>query len=136
MPQTALRAPRTDVHQHLWPEQLVAALTWRREPPLIRRSGGGWRLRLRGEPEHPFQAAEHDAEARARRLAGDGVERALLAISSPLGIESLPRDEAEPLLQAHNAGLLALGPRFGVWAAVSLRPPDPADVDRELDAGA
>ena len=30
---------RTDVHQHLWSERLVAALTWRRQPPLIRRSG-------------------------------------------------------------------------------------------------
>ncbi|MEA2194670.1 MAG: 6-methylsalicylate decarboxylase, partial [Solirubrobacteraceae bacterium] len=131
--------PRTDVHQHLWTEQLVAALSWRREPPFIRRSGDGrtgWILRLRDEPPFAFDPADHDPATRARQLAGDGVQRALLAISGPLGIEALPRDEAAPLLHAHNAGLLALGAPFGVWGAVSLRPPDPADADRLLDAGA
>jgi len=127
---------RTDIHQHLWPEQLIAALTWRREPPLLRRAGRGWILRLRDEPEYRFDPADHDPEARAGLLARDGLQRALLAISSPLGIEALPRDEAEPLLEAHNAGLLGLDGPFGVWGAVSLRPPEPADVDALLDAGA
>ncbi|MDP1847137.1 MAG: amidohydrolase family protein [Solirubrobacteraceae bacterium] len=132
-----VRAPqRTDIHQHLWPEALVSALTWRREPPFIRRSGSQWVLRLHDEPAHRFDPADHDPVVRAQQLTADGVQRALLAISSPLGIESLPRDEAEPLLEAHNAGLLALGEPFAVWGAVSLRPPDPADVDRLLDAGA
>jgi hypothetical protein len=126
---------RTDVHQHLWPEALVSALTWRREPPLLRRSGSGWVLCLRDEPDHPFDPNDHDPEARARLLERDGVERALLAISSPLGIEGLVRSDSAPLLDAHN-GLLALGAPFGVWGAVSLRPPDPADVDALLDAGA
>jgi hypothetical protein len=136
MPHHTPAAPRTDVHQHLWPEALVTALTWRREPPFIRRSANEWLLRLPDEPTHRFDPAAHDPALRAQQLAGDGVQRALLAISSPLGIECLPRDEAEPLLEAHNAGLLALGPPFGVWGAVSLRPPDPGDVDRLLDAGA
>ncbi|HEX4363368.1 MAG TPA: amidohydrolase family protein [Solirubrobacteraceae bacterium] len=127
---------RTDVHQHLWPEALITALTWRREPPLVRRSGDAWVLRLRGEPEYRFALADHDPVARVASLAGDGVQRALVAISSPLGIEGLPRDEAEPLLEAQNAGVLALGEPFGLWGAVSLRPPDPADVDALLDAGA
>jgi len=136
MPHYAAAPPRTDVHQHLWPESLVAALTWRREPPFIRRSGREWVLRLPGEPAHRFDPAEHDPVARAQQLTADGVQRALLAISSPLGIESLPRDEAEPLVEAHNTGLLALGEPFAVWGALALRPPDPADVDRLLDAGA
>ncbi len=59
-----------------------------------------------------------------------------MAISSPLGIEGLARDEAEPLLRAHNDGLLELGGPFGVWGAVALRPPRAADVDALLDAGA
>jgi hypothetical protein len=126
----------TDIHQHLWPEPLVAALTRRREPPLLRRSRRGWILRLRDEPEHRFDPADHDPDARAGLLARDGMTRALLAISSPLGIEALPCDEAEPLLAAHNAGLLALGAPFGVWGAVTLCPPEPRDVDALLDAGA
>jgi hypothetical protein len=127
---------RTDIHQHIWPEALVAALTWRREAPLIRRDGRGWVLRLRDEPEYAFDPADHDPDARRALLASDGVQRALVAISSPLGIECLPRAQAEPLLDAHNRGLLELGAPFGVWGAVSLRPPDPDKVDALLDAGA
>lgn len=127
--------PHTDVHQHLWPDGFVSALTWRREPPLLRRSGTGWILRLRDEPEYAFNPADHDLDARAGLLERDRVGRALVAISSPLGVEGLPRAEAEPLLEAHN-GLLELGGPFGVWGAVSLRPPDPADVDVLFDGGA
>jgi hypothetical protein len=128
--------PRTDVHQHLWSERLIAELTWRREPPLIRRDGRGWVLRLRDEPEYAFDAGDHDPVARQTMLAGADIDRALLCISSPLGIEALDRREAEPLLDAHNASGLELGGAFGVWGAVSLRPPDPSDVDALLDAGA
>jgi hypothetical protein len=127
---------RTDVHQHLWSEALVVALTWRREPPLIRRSGRGWMLRLRDEPECRFDPAEHDPAARRALLARDGIERALVCISGPLGIEALDRAEAAPLLDAHNATIRELGGGFGLWGAVSLRPPDPTDVDALLDAGA
>ncbi|MDT7683398.1 MAG: hypothetical protein QOG57_3708 [Pseudonocardiales bacterium] len=35
-----------DVHQHLWPSQLVAALRARCEPPRL----AGWTLHLAGEP--------------------------------------------------------------------------------------
>jgi len=137
MPQpTPLTTPGTDVHQHLWPAPLVDALSRRRQPPLLRRCGRHWILRLRNEPDCRFDPSEHDPAARARQLRRDGLGQAVLAISSPLGIEALPRDEAAPLLEAHNAGLLALGPPFGVWGAVSLLPPDPADADRLLDAGA
>jgi hypothetical protein len=128
--------PRVDVHQHLWPEGFVAALTWRREPPLLRRCGREWVLRLRDEPESAFHDREHDPDARRDLLQRDGVDRSLLAISSPLGIEALPRHEAGPLLEAHNSGLLELGRPFGVWGAVSLRPPLAGDVDALLDAGA
>jgi hypothetical protein len=126
----------TDVHQHLWSESLVAALTWRREPPLIRRSGRAWVLRLRDEPEFRFEAAEHDPQARRSLLRQDGLERALLCISGPLGIEALDRAQGQPLLDAHNATARELGGGFGLWGAVSLRPPAPADVDALLDAGA
>jgi hypothetical protein len=127
---------RTDVHQHLWSDRLVAALASRREPPLIRRSGRGWVLRLRDEPEFGFEPADHDPPARRALLGRDGIERALLCLSAPLGIEALDRREAEPLLAAHNATARELGSGFGVWGAVSLRPPEPDDVDALLDGGA
>lgn len=126
----------TDIHQHLWPEAFIAALTWRRTPPLIRRSDSGWVLRLSDEPEYEFDPRDHDPDARRALLARDGIDRALICLSSPLGIEVLPREEADPLLAAYNAGVLELGAPFGAWGALALRPPDPADVDALLDAGA
>ena len=127
---------RMDVHQHLWPESLIDALARRSAPPLLRRDDRGWTLNLRDEPDCAFDPTHHDPLRRAQLLEADGMQRALLAISSPLGIEGLPRSEAQPLLAAHNDGLLELGDPFGVWGAVSLRPPDAADVDALLDAGA
>jgi hypothetical protein len=127
---------RTDVHQHLWSDAFVAALTWRREPPLIRRSDRGWVLRLHAEPEFQFDPAAHEPAARRALLRRDGIERALLCISGPLGVEALDRTAAQPLLDAHNATARELGRGFGGWGAVSLQPPAPDDVDALLDAGA
>src|SRR3954469_8527922 len=85
--------PRVDVHQHLWPEPFVAALARRTGAPALRRSGGERLLRLAGEPEAPLDLAPQDPAARIETLRADGVDRALLCLSSPLGIETLPRAE-------------------------------------------
>ena len=53
----------------------------------------------------------------------DGLDGALIALSSPLGIESLPAGEAEPLLEAYHEGVQALGAPFGWWGAVALDRP-------------
>jgi predicted TIM-barrel fold metal-dependent hydrolase len=73
---------------------------------------------------------------RRSELAAAGIERALIAPSLPLGIESLPFDEAAPLIDAHQEGVLSLGEPFGVWGTVSLRSFDAAHVDGVLDRGA
>ncbi len=57
------------------------------------------------------------------------------ALSSPIGIERLCREQAEPLLEAYHEGALALDTPFAVWGAIALDRPDPADVDRALDRG-
>ncbi len=64
-----------------------------------------------------------------------GIHRAALALSSPLGIEGLPRDEAEPLLDVWHDAVLDLGPPFAVWGAVALDGAGAADVDALLDRG-
>jgi 6-methylsalicylate decarboxylase len=128
--------PRIDVHQHLWPEPFVAALASRTEPPALGRAGREWRLRLAGEPEAPLDLAPQDPATRLAALQADGVDRALVCLSSPLGIETLPRAQAEPLLAAWHDGVLALGDPFGVWGAVALREPRAGDVDAILDRGA
>ena len=95
----------------------------------------GWVLRLRGEPEAPVDLADHDPERRAALVGADGLERALVAPSVPLGIEALPPGEAEPLLEAYHDGVAALPAAFGAWAAVGLAEPDPAALARLLDRG-
>jgi predicted TIM-barrel fold metal-dependent hydrolase len=125
----------TDIHQHLWPERLLGALAERSRPPLIRRSGAEWVLRIDGEPEHRFELADHDPGLRAEALDRSGLERAVISLSGPLGIEGLPAGEAAPLLEAFHAGVLELGPRFGAWGSLALRSPDPRAVDVLLDRG-
>jgi hypothetical protein len=111
-------AGRVDVHQHLWPPALVDALRSRRTPPLLR----DWTLHTATEPPYDVVATDHDPAARAGREAGTA--RALVALSSPLGIEYLPPDEARPLLDAWHTGVLELPAPFGGWAAVSALDPD------------
>jgi 6-methylsalicylate decarboxylase len=132
-PASALGRP-TDIHQHLWPEPLLRALGQRSEPPMLVR-GGGWTLRLAGEPEAPVDLGDHDPDARAALAAADGVECVLVAPSTPLGIEALPAGEAEPLLAAYHDGVATLPAPFRAWASVSVAEPDPTSLAGLLDQG-
>ena len=125
------RVAATDVHQHLWPEELLAALRARRTPPRLR----GWRLELAGEPDYMIDPVSHDVAVRAAQAAEDGVDLALVSLSSPLGIETLPSEEAAELLAAYHDGVLDLPAPFGGWAAACLTEIDPAAVARELARG-
>src|SRR4051812_27863880 len=109
-----------DVHQHLWPPALVEALRARTAPPFLR----GWTLHLDGEPPYEVRPADHDVAARAATLGGS---LALVSLSSPLGLEDLPADEAAPLLAAWHDGAAGLPPVFGAWAAVGRHEPGLAD---------
>jgi predicted TIM-barrel fold metal-dependent hydrolase len=126
---------RVDVHQHLWPEALLAALAARRSTPRLRRLGEGWTLCLDGEPDCRIEAVDHDPEARATLVRADGLDRALISLSSPMGLESLPHREAAPLLEAYHDGVASLPPVFGCWAAAALDGPDVAALEERLDAG-
>jgi predicted TIM-barrel fold metal-dependent hydrolase len=114
---------------------LLRALSRRREPPRIARRGAGWALCLHGEPEAPFDPADHDPGRRAALVKADGFDRALVAPSTPLGIETLPAGECEPLLAAYHDGVAELPATFDAWAAVGLAEPDPAALARLLDRG-
>jgi hypothetical protein len=129
-------AVSTDVHQHLWPEGFVSALAARTQAPAVRRDGSGWIMRVPGEPDSPFGPATHDPVVRAASLRAGGHDRALLCMSTPLGIEALPEDQARPLLDAWHDGVFAIGEAFGVWGALPVHGAVPADVDALLDRGA
>ena len=53
-------ADAVDVHQHLWPEQLVDRLRARAHTPYVR----GWTLHTRGEPPFEIDPADHDVQRR------------------------------------------------------------------------
>jgi hypothetical protein len=126
---------KTDIHQHLWTEPFVQALAQRRELPFVRHEHGLTVLYLAGERPYVIDLACEAPARRAALVRGDGLDRALLCLSSPLGIESLPRSQAQPLLDAYHEGALALGEPFGVWGAIALERPDPDDIDRALHRG-
>ena len=124
--------PATDLHQHLWPGALVRLLERRSAAPRLRRDDRGWTLELAGEPPSPFDLSAHDPGLRAEQARADGLERVIVAPSTPLGIEALPAREAQPLLDAFHAGVLELGAPFGLWASASRAD----ELDALLDAGA
>jgi predicted TIM-barrel fold metal-dependent hydrolase len=129
---------RIDVHQHLLGQPLVAELARRRRAPrLLRRHGAraGWTFRLAGEPDGVLTLDAVDVAVRGEELQRDGIDRALVALSSALGIESLPAEEALPLLDAYHRGADALPARFGAWGAVQLEAPDARDVDALVARG-
>src|SRR4051794_33710814 len=129
------RAQATDVHQHLWPEGFVSALSRRRDAPCVRRDGRDWSLRVPAEPDYRFSSAIHDPVRRGRAVRRVGLDRALLAMSSPLGIEALPEDDSRELLQAWHDGVFGLD-HFDLWGGIPLNGCTPADVDALLSRGA
>ena len=126
---------RIDVHQHIWTEPLVERLAARSALPLIRHTDG--LCVLHSAAEQPY-VIDLDAEAPARRgalVSDDGLDLALIAISSPIGIEALPRDEALELIEAHLMGVEAFPAQFAAWGPIALDGADPEDVDALADRG-
>jgi hypothetical protein len=126
---------KIDIHQHLWTESLVQALADRSELPFVRDEHGLTVLYLAGERPYVIDLASEDRARRAELVERDGLDRALVCLSSPLGIEWLPRRQARALIDAYHEGALSLGDRFGVWGAIALDRADPDDVDRVLARG-
>ncbi len=118
-----------DVHQHVWPEGFIEQLRRRVRPPFL----AGWTLHLAGEAPYPVRPADHDPVARA--ALDPDLARIVLSLSSPLGVEYLPPDEAAPLLAAWHDGVRDLpGPYLG-WASVSVHDPDLDELGKRLADG-
>ncbi|MEP6562127.1 MAG: amidohydrolase [Nakamurella sp.] len=119
--------PAIDIHQHLWPAELIAALRARHRPPRL----VGWTLLLDGEPPYEVDPRDHDPVG--RRALDEG--RIVLGLSSPLGIEDLPADEGRSLLDGWHDGVATLSPGFDAWASVSRQDPDLGDLKHRLCNG-
>jgi hypothetical protein len=124
-----------DVHQHLLSEPLIAELARRERAPALVRRREGWTFRVTGEPDSALSFDATNVALRTVELRRGGIDRALVALSSALGIETLPAEEAIPLLEAHHLGMEALPADFGGWGAVQLEAPDPTEVDAVIARG-
>jgi predicted TIM-barrel fold metal-dependent hydrolase len=121
---------RIDVHQHVWTTPLQEALGRRTSLPLIAVQNGLHTVHCAGEQPWVLDATGENATQRSRLLDQDGLDAAIVAISSPIGIEALPREPALELIDRHLEGVGQLGPRFGAWAPLPTDRPQPEDVDR------
>src|ERR1700749_5095074 len=106
---------KVDVHQHLLGEPLVEALARRNAAPRLIARREGWTFRVAAEPDSILATEATDAELRRAGLEADGVDRALGALLTALGIEPLPADEAALLIEAHHLGLEELPVEFRGW---------------------
>ena len=124
-----------DIHQHIWTEPLLDCLAARDEPPLVRRSDGLTVLHCSAEPPYVIDVEAEAPQRRASLVAEDGLDLALVALSSPIGIEALPRDSALELIEAQLEGVAELPREFAAWGPIALDAADAADVNRVLARG-
>src|SRR4051794_32717902 len=110
---------RVDVHQHLWTEPLLSALSARRELPRVRRAELRWRLELPGEPAGLLDIAGDDPGRPPALVRLAALDRALAAPSCAPGCE--PGG-----VEAYAEGARDLPPAFGAWGAVALAEADAA----------
>ena len=115
---------RIDLHQHLWPDSLVEAMRRRTEPPCL----DGDLVRVQHEKPFALDLASQRVEARIAALDEVSIDRAVVSLSTPVGIEALPADQATPLLDAYHEGVAdavgRAGGRLAAFAAVPLDAPD------------
>ena len=76
---------RVDVHQHVWTAPLLDRLAARQSPPQIRRTNGLIVLHTAAEPPYVIELATEAPEHRAAVVRRDGLDLALVAISSRSG---------------------------------------------------
>lgn len=120
-----------DVHQHLLPDLLVDALRRRTSPPFLR----GLTLQVADRPPADLDAHDYDLVARVDQARRDGLDLALVSLSSPFGIESLPAAQAAPLLEAYHDAVDELPKPFDAWAGACVAEPDPESLVKELGRG-
>lgn len=114
---------------------MLDALAARQCAPFVRRGDGLTVLHCPGELPCVIDEAGESPAARAGLLAADRLDQAVVAISSPIGIEMLASEVAEELIAAHLDGVLGLGQGFRAWGPIPARQPETAAVDVALARG-
>ena len=124
-----------DAHQHMWTKPLLDRLAERDALPLVRYEDGLTVLHSAAESPYVIDVPSEAPEERAARVRKDGLDVAIVAISSPIGIETLPRETALELIDAHLEGVLALPTEFEAWGPIALDGAEPDEVDDLLVRG-
>jgi 6-methylsalicylate decarboxylase len=124
-----------DLHQHIWTTPLLDALAARDAFPFVRREHELTVLYSAGEQPYLIDVEAEQPQRRAALVRSDGLDLAVIAPSSPIGIEALPRDEAEQLIAAYLDGVSSLPSEFASWGPLAVEQPDPEDVDELLGSG-
>jgi 6-methylsalicylate decarboxylase len=93
-----------DLHQHLWPEPFVQALSRRQRPPRL----SGSVLELAGERDCEIDLGAHDLGARLALLDRWEIDVAVVSLAPTLGVAELPEEEAAELVAAYETGILEL----------------------------
>jgi predicted TIM-barrel fold metal-dependent hydrolase len=110
-----------DLHQHLWPEQLIELLSRRKTPPFLSASS-----LTTIEGRFPVDLGEHRLDRRIAALDAAGIDVAVISLQPTLGFEDLSISGREPLLAAYNDGIAELvtasGGRLRALAAGEPRP--------------
>jgi predicted TIM-barrel fold metal-dependent hydrolase len=116
-----------DCHAHWIPPDLAALLRRRRVAPSIGSAPGGGERLVTFQEELPFGTAMGDLDTRLAAMKGWGLDRQVLSLGGLFGVDSLPADEAQPLVAAFNgaaAAAMAAAPgRFAALAALPLADP-------------
>jgi hypothetical protein len=86
----------TDLHQHLWPEELIRALERRAEPPRLR----GSRLELAVEGSFDIDLRAHELGARLKLLDRNELDVAVVSLAP-----TLETDDHEELKDAYHEGI-------------------------------
>jgi predicted TIM-barrel fold metal-dependent hydrolase len=115
---------RIDIHQHLWPDSLVEAMRRRQEPPCL----DGTTVRVQHEKPFALDLTSQRVDVRIAALDEVRIDRTVVSLSTPVGVEALPAAEAAPLLDAYHEGVADAvgrsGGRIAAFAAVPLDAPD------------
>jgi predicted TIM-barrel fold metal-dependent hydrolase len=119
-----------DFHCHWMPDDLAEALRGREAPPRIAADADGRERLIVYKEELPFDAGYTDADRRLAFMDEAGVGLQALSLPGLFGIDSLPADEAAPLVVMFNDRLGALvgdhPDRFAGMAALPLADPEAA----------
>jgi predicted TIM-barrel fold metal-dependent hydrolase len=131
--------PIVDMHQHLWPEPFVEALTRRQRPPRL----VGSVLELAGERASEVDLGAHDLDTRLALLDGCEIDVAVISLQPTLGIDELPADESAELVALYEDGIrelaaavpgrivpLATGSEVNGFAGTCVSAHDLRDLDR------